>query len=151
MQCFLQLEKSAYLGLAFLRTIVIMERKKIHLEYLLSGTSKSVLWPIISTPAGLEGWFADEVLSDDRYVVFCWGKTERRTAEIVAMRVYSFIRFRWLDGCGAHEYFELKMINNELTNDFVLEITDFADEDEAEDQCELWNSQVETLRRIHGL
>ena len=31
-----------------------MERKKIHLEYLLNATSKSILWTAISTPTGLE-------------------------------------------------------------------------------------------------
>ena len=74
-----------------------MERKKIHLEYLLNAISKSILWTAISTPTGLEGWFADKVQSDDKTVSFFWGKTERRDAEIIAVRAYSFIRFRWLD------------------------------------------------------
>ena len=81
----------------------IMEKEKIHLEYLLNATSKTILWSAISTPTGLEGWFA-----------------------------------------------ELKMTNNELTNDFVLEITDFAHADEVDDACGLWESQVETLRRTCG-
>ena len=51
-----------------------MERKKIHLEYLLNATSKSILWTAISTPTGLEGWFADKVQSDDKTVSFFWGK-----------------------------------------------------------------------------
>ena len=119
-----------------------MERKKIHLEYLLNATSKSILWAAISTPTGLEGWFADRVQSDDRIVTFFWGKTEKRDAEIIAVRAYSFIRFRWLDDGNGREYFELKMTNNELTNDFVLEITDFADANEVGDLRELWESQV---------
>ena len=127
-----------------------MERKKVHLEYLLNATSKNILWSAISTPTGLEGWFADRVLFDDKTVTFCWGKTERRVAEIVAIRAYSFIRFHWLDNEHGREYFEIKMTNSELTNDFVLEITDFAAEDEADDVRELWESQVETLRRTCG-
>lgn len=127
-----------------------MERKKIHLEYLLNATSKSILWAAISTPTGLEGWFADRVHSDDKTVTFFWGKTEKRDAEIIAVRAYSFIRFRWLDDENEREYFELKMTNNELTNDFVLEITDFADIDEVGDSRELWESQVDTLRRTCG-
>ena len=55
-----------------------MERKKIHLEYLLNATSKSILWTAISNPTGLEGWFADKLQSDDKTVSFFWGKTERR-------------------------------------------------------------------------
>ncbi|MDO3392120.1 START-like domain-containing protein [Bacteroides sp. ET489] len=127
-----------------------MERKKIHLEYLLNATSKSILWSAISTPTGLEVWFADRVQSDDKIVDFFWGKTEKRTAEIVAVRAYSFIRFRWLDNEIPREYFELKMTNSELTNDFVLEITDFAAANEVDDVRELWESQVETLRRTCG-
>lgn len=127
-----------------------MERKKIHLEYLLKATSKNILWSAISTPTGLEGWFADKVLSDDKTVTFCWGKTERRLAEIVAIRAYSFIRFHWLDSEYEREYFEIRMTNSELTNDFVLEITDFAAEDEVDDLRDLWESQVETLRRTCG-
>ena len=127
-----------------------MERKKIHLEYLLNATSKNILWDAISTPTGLEGWFADKVLSDDKFVTFCWGKTEKREAEIVAIRTYSFIRFRWLDAPKEREYFELKMTNNELTNDYVLEITDFAAADEVDDVCDLWEYEVDTLRRTCG-
>lgn len=127
-----------------------MERKKIHLQYLLNATSKTILWSAISTPTGLEGWFADRVQSDDETVAFFWGKTEERDARIIAIRAYSFIRFRWLDGENEHEYFELKMTNSELTNDFVLEITDFAGADEADDLRELWDSQIDTLRRTCG-
>ena len=127
-----------------------MDRKKIHLEYLLNATSKSILWSAISTPTGLESWFADRVQSDEKRVAFFWGKTEKREAEIVAMRAYSFIRFHWLDDKNERDYFELKMSNSELTNDYVLEITDFADADEVTDLEELWESQVETLRRTCG-
>ncbi len=127
-----------------------MEREKIHLQYLLNATSKSILWTAISTPSGLEGWFADRVQSDDKTVTFFWGKTESRTAAIVAMRAYSFIRFHWLDSEYPREYFELKMTNSELTNDFVLEIIDFAAQEDVDDSRELWDSQVETLRRTCG-
>lgn len=129
----------------------IMKRKKIHLEYLLKATSKNILWNAISTPAGLEVWFADKVLADKKTVVFCWGKTEKRTAEIIGIRMYSYIRFRWVDDSGhEREYFELKMTNSELTNDFVLEITDFTYEDEEDDTRGLWETQIDTLRRTHG-
>ena len=128
-----------------------MKREKIHLEYALNATSKNIIWSAISTPAGLEEWFADKVLSNDKVVTFFWGKTERREAEIVAIRTYAYIRFRWLDEENEKEYFEIKMLNNELTNDFVLEVTDFAEEDEAGDLKEVWNSQIDRLRRTFGL
>lgn len=127
-----------------------MEREKIHLEYLLHATSRNILWAAISTPAGLERWFADRVESDERTVTFGWGRSERRQAEIIAMRAYSFIRFRWRDAERPREFFELKMSYSEITQDYVLEITDFAEADEADDLRDLWDSQVETLRRVCG-
>lgn len=127
-----------------------MERQKIHQEYLLKATSRNILWSAISTPTGLEGWFADRVQSDDKIVTFFWGKVEERVAEIIAVRAFSFIRFRWMDNNNEREYFEIKMTNNELTNDFVLEVTDFTDAYDASDLCELWDSQIETLRRTCG-
>ena len=128
----------------------IMEKQKIHLQYPLNATSKTILWNAISTPSGLEGWFADGVQSDNKTVTFFWGKTESRSAEIIAVRAYSFIRFRWTDLKNSRDYFEFRMSNSELTNDFTLEIIDFAAENEVDDACELWNSQVETLRRACG-
>lgn len=127
-----------------------MKKEKMHLEYLLNATSKNIIWAAISTPSGLEDWFADKVDSRDKNVTFHWGRTEERQAEIIAIRAYSYIRFRWLDEMAERYYFELKMTNNELTNDYVLEITDFAEPDEVEDLKELWDSQIDTLRRTCG-
>ena len=128
-----------------------MKKEKIHLEYLLNATSKNILWGAISTPTGLENWFADKVVSDDKNVEFHWGKTEHRLAEIVAIRSFSFIRFRWQDDADGRDYFEMKMNYNELTGDYVLEIIDFAYPDETDDMRELWESQVAKLRRTCGV
>ena len=101
----------------------------------------------------MENWFADKVVRiQDKIYSFHWGKTERRDAEIINLRVNSFIRFHWLDDEDEQKtYFEFKININELTNDYVLEITDFAEPDEVDDQIGLWNSQVDTLKRVSGM
>lgn len=126
-------------------------KRKIHIEYPLKSSSGSVIWNAISTPAGLEHWFADKVTRTDKKFTFQWGKTEVRKAEIINSRSEYFIRFHWLDEEESKTYFELKIQYNELTNDHMLEVTDFADPGEEDDMRELWNSQVETLRRVFGL
>lgn len=127
-----------------------MERQKVHLEYPLNATSKSILWSAISTPSGLEGWFADRVENKDKEFIFYWGKSENRSAELLSQRPFSYIRFRWLDSVFEQEYVELKMNYSELTNDYVLEIIDFTFAGEEDDLQELWDSQVDTLRRTCG-
>ncbi len=126
-------------------------KRKIHIEYPLNPSSGTIIWNAISTPAGLERWFADKVARHDKKFVFKWGKTETREAEIVNSRTEFFIRFHWTDDEESKTYFELKIQYNELTTDHVLEVTDFAEPGEEEDTRELWNSQVETLRRVFGL
>ena len=125
-------------------------KRKIHIEYPLNPSSGTIIWNAISTPAGLERWFAEMVTKNDRKFTFQWGKTETREAEVINYRTEYFIRFHWLDEENK-TYFELKIQYNELTTDHVLEVTDFAESGEEEDARDLWNSQVDTLKRVFGL
>ena len=125
-------------------------KKKIRMEYLLRPSSGSILWNVISTPSGLQRWFADSVTQNDKIFTFKWGKQETRDAEVINLRGESFIRFHWTDD-NSRNYFELKIQYNELTNDLLLEITDFADPEEEEETIKLWNSQIENLRRVCGV
>ena len=100
-------------------------------------------------------WFAEMVLlimfqKINKTYTFKWGKTETRNAEILNQRTESFIRFHWIDD-DPKTYFELKIHYNELTKDHLLEVTDFAIPGEEEDTRNLWNSQIEILRRICGV
>ena len=128
-----------------------MEKEKIKMEYMLKGGSGNVIWSIISTPSGLETWFADKVTAKEKVYTFQWGKTESRQAEIIHCRTNYFVRFHWLDDVDRKSYFELKIVQNELTEDIMLEITDFAETAEAEDVKDLWDSDIEKLRRVSGL
>ena len=84
--------------------------------------------------------------------MFCfrWGKTEVRTAELINSRTDSFVRFHWTDE-EPRTFFELKIYYIELTNDHTLEITDFAEDGEEDDLTNLWDSQIEELRRVCGV
>ena len=128
-----------------------MGKVKIKMEYMLKAGSSSIVWSIISTPSGLETWFADKVTSKDKQYTFRWGKTEVREAELINSRSNSFVRFHWLDDEERKSYFELRMLYNELTEDLILEITDWAEPDEIEDIKDLWDSDIEKLRRVSGL
>lgn len=55
-----------------------MRKEKIRLEYMLKAGSGNIVWSIISTPSGLETWFADKVTFKDKVFTFYWGKTETR-------------------------------------------------------------------------
>lgn len=128
-----------------------MGKQKVHLEYMLKGGTANTVWSIISTPSGLETWFADKVTIKDKIFTFQWGKTETRQAEMTNCRTHSFVRFRWLDEEERKAYFELRLSYNELTDDLMLSVTDWAEEDEIEDMTDLWDSEIEKLKRVSGL
>ena len=128
-----------------------MGKEKIRMEYMLKAGSPNIVWSIISTPTGLETWFADKVSVKDKIYTFPWGKTEKREAEVTNIRSNSFIRFHWLDDEEKRSYFELRLIYNELTEDMMLEVTDWAEPDEIEDMRGLWDSEIEKMKRVSGL
>ncbi len=126
-------------------------KHKFQIEYLLSSTSGYILWNAIGTPSGLQRWFADDIRVDGHVYSFRWGKHEERKATLIKMRENEYIRFRWDDETDQRTFFELRLLYNELTDDYHLCITDFADEGEVEDMMELWDSQLESLTRSYGI
>jgi hypothetical protein len=126
-----------------------MSKEKIFLEYPMKG-SASMIWSYIGTAAGLSPWFADRVENIDKTFNFYWGKTEHRTAHLVAQRNGVYVKFRWDDESHS-TYFEMRIAYNELTREHTLEVTDFAEKGEAEDHKDLWDSQIENLRRQSGM
>ncbi|MBQ7351005.1 MAG: hypothetical protein IJW56_09070 [Bacteroides sp.] len=128
-----------------------MGKEKVKMEYMLKAGSGNIIWSIISTPSGLETWFADKVTAKDKKFTFQWGKTEVREAEMINCRSNSFIRFHWLDDEERKSFFELRIVYNELTEDLTLEVTDWAYPDEMDDVRDLWDSEIEKLKRVSGL
>lgn len=121
------------------------------MEYMLKAGSGSIVWSIISTPSGLESWFADRVTAEEKIYTFRWGKTETRQAELTNCRSNNFIRFHWLDDDERKSFFELRIVYNELTEDLTLEVTDWAEPGEEDDVRDLWDSDIDKLKRVSGL
>ena len=126
-----------------------MSKEKIFLEYPMKG-SAAMIWRYIGTTAGLSPWFADKVENIDRTYYFYWGKIEKKVAHLISQRNGVYVKFRWEDESPS-TFFEMRISYNELTRENTLEIIDFADKNEIEDQKELWNSQIENLRRQSGM
>ena len=59
------------------------------------------------------------------------------------------VRFHWEDS-EKEEYLEFRFGRSPVTGETILEITDFCDEDEVDDQKQLWESQIKVLRQETG-
>ena len=125
-------------------------RQKIELEYELNCSPKAV-FSRISTPEGLNEWFADKVAATRDCFTFTWDKTESK-ARLSAIKENRLVRFEWLEMENTNtNYFEFQILVHELTNDLALIITDFADPEEQEDAMFLWDTQIAKLKRILGV
>ncbi len=126
------------------------EKKKFELEYVFKS-SPSILYKLLSTPDGLAEWFADDVNVQDDIYTFDWAG-EEVTARLLSSKSGDFIRWTWLEDDDEDEstYFELKVKVDPMTKMSVLLITDFAEEDEIDEAKQLWESQINNLKRIIG-
>jgi uncharacterized protein YndB with AHSA1/START domain len=123
------------------------QRATIKLEYLFHCSPK-LLFKQISTPSGLETWFADRVNVHSGDFVFVW-KESSSHAELLENKNNSHVRFRWRDS-QAGEFFEMRIRVDELTSDVSFLITDFCVGGEEDETRMLWDQAVSTLRSRIG-
>ncbi|MEO6404856.1 MAG: START-like domain-containing protein [Ferruginibacter sp.] len=105
--------------------------------------SPGILYDFLSTPAGLQEWFADQVDERDGIFTFGWNGTEDQ-ADLLDQESDKFIRFHWTHS-AKDEYFEFRIEKSEVTNQTILIINDFADKKDIKDQSRLWEYQVKDL------
>jgi uncharacterized protein YndB with AHSA1/START domain len=105
--------------------------------------SPGILYEFLSSPSGLQEWFADKVDERDKVFSFSWnGSTDK--ADVLETELDKFIRFHWTNA-PKEEFFEFRIEKSEVTNQTILIIKDFADKKDIKDQSLLWGSQVKDL------
>ena len=127
---------------------MLMEKNRLDLEYIIR-TSDHILYNCISSPSGLEDWFADEVNIRGDVFTFLW-EGEERKAELVSSKKNQFVKFHWLEDGKEKTFFEMRIKIDEMTGEVALLVTDFHDEGDEEETKMLWDSAVDNLRRVIG-
>ena len=125
-----------------------MERVKIDLEFIFRA-SPTILHKFITTPSCLIRWFCDEVDIQDNTYTFSWSGSEE-VANLIDDVEDERVRFQWEDAESDKEFLEFRMRKSPVTNETILEITDYCDSDEVADQEQLWNSQITQLKSATG-
>ncbi len=125
-----------------------MERAKVTFEFLLRA-SPTILYQFLTTPSCLIRWFCDNVDINVNTYIFMWEDISQ-SAELVDDIEEELLRFRWIDGDYEGEYLEFRISTAPVTDETILEITDFCDTDEVEDQKQLWDTQVQRLLKAMG-
>ena len=77
-----------------------MKKKRINIEHNLRCKHANIIWPLLSTEAGLQKWIADEVTREGDTLSFTWGEVwshhEIRKAKILEEAQGKRIRYGWV-------------------------------------------------------
>ncbi len=124
------------------------KRVKLQLEYIIK-TSPAILFQFLTTPACLVRWFCDEADEQDDFLYFSWNGSVQ-VAEIVDFIEEERLLLRWEDA-DEEEFLEYRIYKSRITEETVMEITDFCDDNEIKDQTKLWDSTVKSLKNAMGV
>lgn len=115
------------------------------------NSSSQLLYQYISTPSGLQEWFADSVNSRGEFFTFQWDDSQEN-AKLVSKKTGEKVKFKWLDSDkkDTEYFFEIRILEDEITKDVSLMIVDFAEPDEVEESIQLWENQVSDLKHVIG-
>jgi len=123
------------------------EKKKFTLEYEVKSSPR-ILYSFISEPNGLSQWFADDVNFRDQVYTFTWDD-EQQKAKLVSIKENKLVKFKWLDD-DPQCYFEMEIVQDELTNDVALAITDFSTDETLNEKKLIWDNQIDYLISVLG-
>ncbi|HEX8548039.1 MAG TPA: START-like domain-containing protein [Cytophagaceae bacterium] len=123
------------------------EKKKFSLEYEIKSSPK-ILFSFLNEPNGLSQWFADDVHYKDQIYTFVWDGEDHK-AKLLSIKENKLVKFRWIDDDPSC-YFEMEILQDELTNDVALSITDFAPPELIEERRLIWDNQIEYLISVLG-
>ena len=128
----------------------MQSKVKFEIEYPIHA-SPSMLYQYISSASSLSEWFADNVNSRGIIFSFFWDGTEEK-AELLSSKSNSYVKFKWLDDSEDQDkcYFEIRILVDEITKDVSLIVTDFAYEDEVDENKMLWDNQISDLKQVIG-
>ena len=108
---------------------------KYSIEFEIKSSPK-ILYNYLSNASSLEEWFADKVTIREGDFIFHWDGSEQR-AKIVSKKDNQLIRYKWVNEDKKDEsFFQFEIIQDEITGDVALIITDFAEELPAVICCE---------------
>ncbi len=125
-----------------------MKRVKITMEFLFRA-SPTIVYKFLTTPSCLIRWFCDEVDIQGTSYQFVWSGAAEE-AEVIEDVENELLKFHWLDADDEEEYLEFKIEKSPVTDETIMFITDYCDDDEVDDQKQLWSTQMEELRKEMG-
>ena len=122
-----------------------MAKKKVQYEFPMHCQSE-ILYEYMASAEGLSEWFADDVEEKGDDFFFSWNGGPDEKATLIRYKPESFVRFRWEEDEGSKNYFEMTIVIDDITDDLALNIVDFCDAGDEEENRLYWENLIENLK-----
>nr|HMU05079.1 START-like domain-containing protein [Saprospiraceae bacterium] len=124
------------------------KRAKLDLEFIFRA-SPAIIYTFITTSECLVRWYCDEVDITNETFTFYWSGSSE-VAYLIDDIEEERVRMKWEDADDPEEYLEFRMYKSDITNETILEITDYCDADEVQEISDLWATQMVELKKECG-
>ncbi|MBC7493983.1 MAG: SRPBCC domain-containing protein, partial [Flavobacterium sp.] len=93
----------------------------------------------------------DVVNARDEFFTFSWNGSEEN-ARLSLKKNDERVKFKWIDEHkkDTEYFFEILIMEDEITKDVSINVIDFAEEDEIDEMKQLWTNQISDLKHIIG-
>lgn len=125
-----------------------MKRVSVSMEFLFRA-SPTIIYKFLTTPDCLIRWFCDDCNLVDDYYTFEW-EGEEEIALVLEDIEEEQLMLEWEEAEGSDEYLDFKIGRSEVTDETILTITTFCDDDEVDQEKQYWATLMEELRRATG-
>lgn len=134
----------------FPKKIKMDNKIRYELEFPINS-SPQLLYQYISTPSGLQEWFADNVNSRGEFFTFSWDDSQEK-ARLYSKKTGEKIKFKWVDNDNhdTEYYFEMRILVDEITKDVSLMVIDYALQEDLDEAKMLWENQISDLKHVIG-
>ncbi len=123
-----------------------MARVEFKTEFMFKA-SPSIIYLFVTQPTAIIRWFCDEVdnIGDD--YTFSWdGDSEEAT--LVMDIEDELVKYVWKD--RPDEYLQFRIYKTDITNETILEVSDFCDDDEVQEQKDIWEVYIKKFKTFCG-
>ncbi|MDQ3141279.1 MAG: START-like domain-containing protein [Bacteroidota bacterium] len=123
-----------------------MARVQFKTEYMFKA-SPSVIYLFLTQPTCLVRWFCDKVDNVGDKFTFSW-EWESEDATMLDDIEDELVTYQWDE--RPKEFLKFRIYKTDITSETILEITDFCDDDESEDQQYIWDMYIKKFKIYCG-
>ena len=123
-----------------------MARVQFQTEFMFKA-SPSIIYLFVTQPTTIIRWFCDKVDNVGDHYTFSWdGDSEEAT--LVIDIEDEMVKYQWVD--REEEFLQFRIYKTDITNETILEVTDFADDDEVQGQIDVWEAYIKKFKAYCG-